>query len=1387
MPAVSSKVMIPWKRFWCHFGGPIHVGHGNEGFLSDPEDKFTKYYNPNLRPLHQLLHKPCLILCGDPGSGKSTVIREAAEELKQSLGANGNLISIEFRHIPTESIFTKRTFDSLLWQQWRNSTGKLLLIIDGIDEGLIKIPDFISYLSGQLRTEPIDRLNIILVCRSAEWPQSQGLELISLWEGDPKLPPIFELCPLRQIDVELAAENWGLNKSSFIKAVYQKQISGLARLPSTLLFLLDEFRESGNFSATHRELYEKGCWRLSGELDKAKIETLRSLRRTDRIYSQQEIHRAASRLAALLLLSGKAGICTGSIEEANSNHDLHLHEGADEEITEDLLNETIASGLFTSLGINRFGFAHQTFAECLAAQVLENLSLIQIRSLLCKRDSDQEHVIPQLAETAAWLAGARIDFFDHLCVVEPEALLRSDISQIQAQRKSALTTAVLEKVRKEELFDDLSITRFLESLNHKEISHLLHPYITNKSLHYVVRRLALEIAEECRLVELCDDVLRIVCDIDDDQHVRNRSAQTLRAILPDTRLSELLPLAMGKCAPDPGDIIKSCAMIRIVPSLWSISDALPFIRTFKSENSHWNLLKHHIPRHIREPDLPRLLGRLIRWPKCFDSLNSFQDIAEKTFVMALKTPHESRIFQIAVRVWVIKKQYYHPLPNSDESPTMILLKSDNDLRHQFVAAILNHPKTPIDFHVTSSHTPDLLQEIDLAWALNEISACPIPRRNIWANAIWQISRPESVSHCWDLFLARIDEIAELKSKFEWLRAWELDEPMARNAKADWLKRQRLEKKKSSLDHEQITEQILDDIANGKTFRWLSLCQILSLEEGQTHIYRPLKHDLLEFPGWKKANETRRQRINDAARKFLLKHSDGYDVIGDRTDYFEPGYIAVWFLRGEIISNPELKQKVATKWIHALLDPYSTASEDRQGMHKLAFELNPKATIDCLVKEIKEDNEKHGMITCLHSFREAWTAQFTSTVIELIKSENFKPGSIESILTFLAPNWAKDAAPLAQALLAPDAVSDPSLEKRSISVLTSCIGGMPAATWAFAWPIIEDHTVLAEKVFLRVANRFDHDRKQFLPTLSEKQLADLYLKLASLFPPEDDPSDNGESGGVSARKSMSWFRNDVINALESRSTDQACNELLRLANALPKEAIWLRWKHYNSRNSKRRKSWCPPLPQVVMELIQRREKRLVMDAQDLMEVVMESLNRFQEQLTHTSLPRSEGLWNWSGSDTRRSDFKPRDENFLSNEIARWLQDDLGTKGIIFGREVQPRRGQRTDIHVEAVSRNGAQLGYQKITLIIEVKGCWNAEILEAVDKQLVDDYLRKNGFTHGIYLVGWFVCEKWENAKNKLKSLTVKDAANEVANLALKYDGKTNPERVSTIVLDCRYP
>ena len=91
-------------------------------------------------------------------------------------------------------------------------------------------------------------------------------------------------------------------------------------------------------------------------------------------------------------------------------------------------------------------------------------------------------------------------------------------------------------------------------------------------------------------------------------------------------------------------------------------------------------------------------------------------------------------------------------------------------------------------------------------------------------------------------------------------------------------------------------------------------------------------------------------------------------------------------------------------------------------------------------------------------------------------------------------------------------------------------------------------------------------------------------------------------------------------------------------------------------------------------------------------------------------------------------------------------------MILNREVVIRkgegegRGERTDIHVDAVGSGSDPEMPDLVSAIVEAKGCWNSELDTAMEEQLAGRYLADNATCrHGLYLVGWFNCGQWDEA------------------------------------------
>jgi len=61
-----------------------------------------------------------------------------------------------------------------------------------------------------------------------------------------------------------------------------------------------------------------------------------------------------------------------------------------------------------------------------------------------------------------------------------------------------------------------------------------------------------------------------------------------------------------------------------------------------------------------------------------------------------------------------------------------------------------------------------------------------------------------------------------------------------------------------------------------------------------------------------------------------------------------------------------------------------------------------------------------------------------------------------------------------------------------------------------------------------------------------------------------------------------------------------------------------------------------------------------------------------------------------------------------------------------------------IYVDAI-RQLPSGHYDRVSGIVEMRGCWNKELMTAMEEQLKDRYLKNNPSPYGMYLVGWFTC------------------------------------------------
>jgi hypothetical protein len=300
-----------------------------------------------------------------------------------------------------------------------------------------------------------------------------------------------------------------------------------------------------------------------------------------------------------------------------------------------------------------------------------------------------------------------------------------------------------------------------------------------------------------------------------------------------------------------------------------------------------------------------------------------------------------------------------------------------------------------------------------------------------------------------------------------------------------------------------------------------------------------------------------------------------------------------------------------------------------------------------------------------------------------------------------------------------------------------LGSGGRATWERLKDLIFENPEWGGEVFEALAHDWDR-AGDFRAELAEEELADLFIWLTRRFPRNQDPDRLG-THFVGPREQVAEYRDQILNALIHHGSADALKALDRIEAATGHSFPYVRIR---AEDARRLNSWDPPRPEDVINLAMDAQRRVVLSERDLQRVVVESLERTQHKLTHEG--QAHQMWDTAAK-------RPKRETEVAAWIADRLRGDLTGRGIIVNREVEVRVnprggvGDRTDIHIDAIAGERVE-GAPRVTVVIEVKGCWHRELLTAMRTQLAEDYLSPS-HSHGIYLAVWFSPTGWEDPED----------------------------------------
>lgn len=1351
LDAGQAKVLYPWKRYWYPVKEEIRQPISDEGYLDEPDNMFRE--NPNIKyeTIESLEDKKCLVLLGSQGLGKTTVLKQTLPSIKKSIEERGDLVVHHNLNLfGDETKLRHDIFENVDINSWKGGNKKLHLFLDSIDECHLEINNLSRILVKEFNILPIERLYLRLVCRTADWMVSLENELRGMWKKENF--EIYELLPLQKENVKQAVQLSGICPEKFLIEIKEKMIGPLAAKPITLEFLINIYKKEGMFPDNQVELYEKGLEYLCEEQDVER----RDAGHHGKFSPCQRLITAA-RLAYISIFANRSGIWNG-IDNGNVAEEyfpisaVYGEEKINNEerfqVEELLIKETLTTGLFASMGGGIMRWAHKTFEEFLAAFYIREheLDLKQIISLI----SNNERIVPSLKGAAGWLAGMMPDFFDHIIKNEPSALLESDLF-IKDSDREVIVDSLLRQFSTKQLIDTLHrLESYYSKLNHPNLACQLQKYIRNQDINDETRRAVINIASACKVQPLIYDLTDILFNPDCTHRVKVDAAYAIRRIVDENsklQVDRLKSLAVGKGIEDPDDSLKGCALEVLWPRHLSIDELFSCLVMPKRVNfvGAYSVFITKLTKFTWGKDLDKALA----WVRTHDTgISSLSILVNSILSQAfLKLDSESILENfVSTLVYCLKYRYMSDLrevvypEQDDRGETWI----DNDKkRYQVLESMISLSLDLEDGYDVLSillYNRPLVFIRDIHWLIKCLkNASSLEKKRLWEDIFRELFRKASID---DLnIIVEMSHQEPIIEKLFYLEPIELNSPMAKNLKDAFYKNVKLKTEASGAEKINL---LLQDFDSGDLSAWMKIVFTLNVKAES-------ESDLTRAKIWDQLDEDVQLKIINAAEKFLINHHPEIKqwIENNTVTYIDLfGYHAFCLLRDK---NPTvfatLPKDIWDKWAFILLEFRSFDFDNDREMVKKAYQYSPDKIRETLSISLDKIEKGELCSSILMGFYLCWDYELLGIVETFLKRKNLEIDFFNELLTITIEHKSEEGRKIAESLLSLPIPSEGDERKKAVYAASELMIYAPDAGWSIVWPILKDNQELGKEMISKALDGPEFIRHNIEKKLKEEQLGDFYIWLEKVFPTKQNLFQI--SGVLSIEHFVDEFKHKTLNYLTEKGTPNACKAIEKIQQAFPSMGQFESYLYY-AQGITRQNTWQPHQIKNLLELIRRRSSRLVADDNQLLDIAIESLERLEKKL-HDETPAIRDLWDKRDYNT----WRPVDENEFSDYIKRHLDEDLNRKGIIINREVRISRGRKTDLHIDAINKNSHNDYSTKISLIIEVKGCWNNKLNTAMEEQLCEGYLKKNYCRNGIYLIGGFYCTEWDENDNRKKRTQIK--------------------------------
>ena len=1411
----SSKFSFQWDRYWVSFGENLTM---NEGFFVEPKknNDVTNWFSDksNGVSLNSLKEIPCLVLLGDVGMGKSTILAEEVQRLRNDLKEEDhNVILVDLKRVHHSQIIPK-IFKEPATCEWISGKKRLTLFIDSLDECWRRVEELESILIGELERIGLHSkppFFLRLACRSAEWRGEVGNPLRRLFNGDDESTDndrVYVLAPLSKENIQNAAESVKCDSQKLLDTFATKRIQSLANHPVTFNMLLEEYLEGGALPESRVDLYERGCLRLCGDRHSGfPADGRRSTSPRQRLI-------VAARIAATCIFSNRLMVNSDPETISNRTDVLNISDvwgyraedagGQKFDIDERSTRETLRTALFSERKDDVQVWRHQSYAEFLAAWYIfqRNLDFDRAIELLTDNSEGKARTVPQLEETVCWWAEINPAVLDALSENNAEVFIRCGAADWSSQQRQNLINSYLSSVEQHESPQlDWQIKSQFKRLYHSEIGKQLQTVITDRERNPLVREMAVDIAGSCELKEVAGSLVSVFVDSDDVFRVRKHAGIALEKMCDDKIGTTLKRSCRMESLTEDTDDLRGFYLNMLWPTHLALNEALSILTKPKQTNyigAYYMFLENQFVGKLKIDDLGTAIEWIMENQISFDGLSPYGQLGKKVFLRCIKNFDNPGVRKSMLKLF--QRDYSELYHLNYEIPEEISIK-ESDRQEYWEMAIKSDCDLQSIIYPVNPVSIKILSIDDFSWIAEKINNSSNERnKDRWCLLLFHVFNYEDLSH-----LNVVSRLAEVDESI----ASELAEKTSLPLKPDeenWAKKQYYDSISQKVEPEQpaiqsVSEQIeklLYEFGSGKIHAFWGIAELLQKDPNDDSGVS-WTSKLSDGNAWRSLNQGERNRILELIPTYLESQEVKESEIWDQEHNYrscQTALLLILLLYDEAVEALlQLSVNCWNKWSPVIIVYYSQIGSDRDEVFREllyeSFDRGSNVVLLALERFLSYNIYGHrdlGIIWCLDKI---WCDPVENLFFVFLQQLSLGEYAAQEILYMLieyTPNRLKDWCETEF-----DSRKNRNAVSRHVPVAGAVmLTGFPEEFGKCMYGHFESDVLLGKAIATRVCNWLG--KTEGWIGWMERLSADLNCKfwnwVFTNFLEDMSKENQGKNSTVTVSHEIFLLRDNLFQVLTNRNTHEACFAIEELMNQKPDE-FWLGDVLATMKRRIRQFRWSAPSPSNLL-LALCGNRRLMRTSRDLQLTVLESLKNFENEL-HSSTPSLE-LWNVVRLG-KKVQYDPREENIVSDCLKRYFERDLEKMAVISNREVQIRRrfgedsGQVVDIKIDAVPFDENGKPDTPITIIVEAKCSWNSGLYKDMRRQLRDRYLSSENIRYGIYLVVYFSCEKWNRkgdhrkSSNKKKTMCtisakLKDQARELSS-----EGKF----IESIVIDARLP